>query len=744
MLAAFIFLQRTLTERAADDLRQTLRGASGYVEQEKSRLQGAAELISSDPEIGAAVTRRTVLIDKLAPYYTALHVDSLEVVDRSGRVVVSMEDTSTYGYSAIAMTDVQQALSGLSWVGLDRNSGQQDTAAGWAIRASVPLQVHSQIVGVVVVGRQLSSAFADELGNVLNADVNLIVGRKRTGSTIKDRAGLSLVGMDEPPALLKRISTGRTSIAKVDKGHGTVLSGLIPLKDSGGRWIGAIEVVRSLDTLYRLIEDLSFLLLWIGILIVIGGTVGAFYVAGRFTRRLLALQDVASQVVTHPESDAPLHDLQGTLPVGGKDEVAALARSFESMMTTLDERMAAIASLYSASQARVRELTGLAEVARLLTASRSIEETLNMLSRHVSGLVGSKAVAIYVPADDSTTILFGGHGLPEGYAALISNAILVPGNEDSPLASQAAYWTGRPAYRKVEVQGERFRAVQEVAAESGWGAATAFPLRLQDRTIGVLTCYTADSTPLPDSDMSLLTTVADQVAVAVENVKLYDRAQDVAALEERARLARELHDSVTQALFSMTLRARAVQLRLEREGIEADSPAARDLRDLSELTQGALAEMRSLIFELRPGALREEGLVAALQKQTAAIGAREGIEVTVDAPDARLPLKPSVEEHLYRLAQEALHNVVKHAQAEHVLVRLEVGPEVMTMEIRDDGTGFDPAAVPPGHLGLHTMAERTGQIGGSIEVLSAVGEGTTVRVRIPCVRATGVETCRSA
>jgi signal transduction histidine kinase len=244
--------------------------------------------------------------------------------------------------------------------------------------------------------------------------------------------------------------------------------------------------------------------------------------------------------------------------------------------------------------------------------------------------------------------------------------------------------------------------------------------------------------------MSLLTTVADQVAVAVENVKLYDRAQDVAALEERARLARELHDSVTQALFSMTLRARAVQLRLEREGIEADSPAARDLRDLSELTQGALAEMRSLIFELRPGALREEGLVAALQKQTAAIGAREGIEVTVDAPDARLPLKPSVEEHLYRLAQEALHNVVKHAQAEHVLVRLEVGPEVMTMEIRDDGTGFDPAAVPPGHLGLHTMAERTGQIGGSIEVLSAVGEGTTVRVRIPCVRATGVETCRSA
>jgi signal transduction histidine kinase len=233
--------------------------------------------------------------------------------------------------------------------------------------------------------------------------------------------------------------------------------------------------------------------------------------------------------------------------------------------------------------------------------------------------------------------------------------------------------------------------------------------------------------------MSILTTVAGQVAVAVENARLYAQAHDVAALEERARLARELHDSVTQALFSMTLHTRVAQTLLERIGDDSPERLRQTLTQLGDLTRGALAEMRALIFELRPGGLNEEGLAAALQQHCAALSAREGMEIDVVVPGTRLPFDPAVEEHLYRLAQEALHNIVKHAQATHVLVRLETDGDTVALEIADDGVGFDRASVPPGHLGLHTMRDRAGRLEGSIEIQSARGAGTTVRVVIPQV-----------
>jgi signal transduction histidine kinase len=232
---------------------------------------------------------------------------------------------------------------------------------------------------------------------------------------------------------------------------------------------------------------------------------------------------------------------------------------------------------------------------------------------------------------------------------------------------------------------------------------------------------------------NLALALASQAAVAMENAKLYEQAQEAAALEERARLARELHDSVTQALFSMTMHAEAAQMALRREGGDSAGRVARNLSQLRELTAGALAEMRALIFELRPGALQEEGLATALRKHTAALSAREGLPIEVQAPEGKVALEPSTEEHLYRLAQEALHNVVKHAGASRAVVRLE--PEErgqLVLEIDDDGAGFDPATVLDGHLGLRTMADRAQQIGGTLEVRSAPGAGTTVRVMVPC------------
>jgi PAS domain S-box-containing protein len=204
------------------------------------------------------------------------------------------------------------------------------------------------------------------------------------------------------------------------------------------------------------------------------------------------------------------------------------------------------------------------------------------------------------------------------------------------------------------------------------------------------------------------------------------QAAELAAGDARAHLARELHDSVTQALFSMTLMTRSIEMLMGRD----PEAALQRLATLRDLQRDALAEMRALIFELRPGGLEEEGLVPALRQHAAAVQGRIGLPVVVDADlEERLP--SDVEDVLYRIAQEALHNVVKHARAR--TIRLTLGPAAdgVRLVVVDDGTGFDAAAVPAGHLGLAGMKARAEAIGGQLTVESRPGKGTTIAVVVP-------------
>ncbi len=201
---------------------------------------------------------------------------------------------------------------------------------------------------------------------------------------------------------------------------------------------------------------------------------------------------------------------------------------------------------------------------------------------------------------------------------------------------------------------------------------------------------------------------------------------ELAASSERAHLARELHDSVTQALFSMTLVSRSIEMQL-RSDPEA---AMATLGQLRELQREALAEMRSLVFELRPGSIERDGLELALRTHVAALEGRVGLPIVLDVDlHDRLPLE--VEETLYRIAQEALHNVVKHASARQVRVRVSRTPGEARLTIEDDGRGFDPASVPEGHLGLTGMQARAERLGGRFSVRSRPGSGTAVRVQVP-------------
>jgi signal transduction histidine kinase len=227
--------------------------------------------------------------------------------------------------------------------------------------------------------------------------------------------------------------------------------------------------------------------------------------------------------------------------------------------------------------------------------------------------------------------------------------------------------------------------------------------------------------------------VSERRRGALELAESQRREAERAALE-RQRIARDLHDSVSQSLFSTTLRVRTAQRVLEREGLDPAGPVGEELWEIGQLTRGALAEMRALIFELRPGALAEEGLVAALAKQASALSAREGLAVEVDGPAERLPLGPEVEEQLYRLGQEALANVVKHARASSTTVRIAAEDDTVSIEVRDDGRGFDPAAVGPGHFGLRSMRGRVADLEGLLEVASQPGRGTVLRVEVPARR----------
>jgi len=205
------------------------------------------------------------------------------------------------------------------------------------------------------------------------------------------------------------------------------------------------------------------------------------------------------------------------------------------------------------------------------------------------------------------------------------------------------------------------------------------------------------------------------------------RIEQLAVVEERQRLARELHDSVAQALYTVTLYAEAARLAL---AAGKQDVVAHNLHELRSMAREALVDMRVLIFELHPPALKEQGLIAALQARLAAVEARTGLRSELQVQgDRRLPL--AVEEELYWIAQEALNHVVKHAQAQHVALQLELAAGQACLEVRDDGAGFDPGqAKQAGGLGLRGIEERVQRIRGELAVTSAPGQGTCVRVTV--------------
>ncbi len=250
------------------------------------------------------------------------------------------------------------------------------------------------------------------------------------------------------------------------------------------------------------------------------------------------------------------------------------------------------------------------------------------------------------------------------------------------------------------------------------------PLEATASTLGEL--MVASSVRLDRGALAFVQAVATQAALGLENARLIATVQDAAALEERHRLARELHDSVSQALYGIALGARTAKTQLERDPAQVSAP----LEYVLQLAEAAMLEMRALIFELRPEALELEGLVSALQKQAEALQQRYSLEVTTDLGDEP-HLSLEVKQALLRIVQEAAHNTVKHAKASHLWFSLTLQNGNLTLEVRDNGIGFDSFQSFEGHLGQRTMRERAEAIGAGYTLETAPTRGTCIRVTVP-------------
>jgi signal transduction histidine kinase len=254
------------------------------------------------------------------------------------------------------------------------------------------------------------------------------------------------------------------------------------------------------------------------------------------------------------------------------------------------------------------------------------------------------------------------------------------------------------------------------------------PITVGGEVFGVFSADYVHPRAFGDEERRLFVALAQRAALAIDTAQLYEQSQELAVVQERSRLARDLHDAVTQTLFSASLISETVP-----DLWESDQAEARQLlRELRQLSRGALAEMRGLLLELRPAALIEADMEHLLRQLSEAVTGRTGIPVEV-AVDRRCVLPPDVHVALYRIAQEALNNVVKHAHASHITVDLrcfalreESGPLGIELRVSDDGCGFDPHNIPADRLGLGIIRERAQAIGATLEIESQPGLCTQV------------------
>jgi signal transduction histidine kinase len=376
-------------------------------------------------------------------------------------------------------------------------------------------------------------------------------------------------------------------------------------------------------------------------------------------------------------------------------------------VTDISKRKATEAMLEQRVEERTQEIErrrqvadGLREILQILNSNRAVEEILGFIVEQTQHLFQASGCAIY--RRDPMT----------GRLQCQAQSGQVPSDQDGTVLDSVA------------LMNEAIILTDGSIADTSLGEQLLVPLSGRDGIYGFLLIGYQDARHFSKEEIHLAHNVANQTALAIDNARLHTQIEQSAVAAERNRIARDLHDAVTQTLFSASLIADVLPRLWGRNQSEGE----RRLAELRELTRGALAEMRTLLLELRPAKLIEVALTDLLRQLAEAIAGRARVEVDLQL-DGEGELPSDVKIAFYRIAQEALNNIAKHAHASRATIHFHQSPTLVELTVQDDGDGFVPHPIKPEHLGLGIMRERADAISAQLDLQSELGVGTTVTVQ---------------
>jgi signal transduction histidine kinase len=363
-----------------------------------------------------------------------------------------------------------------------------------------------------------------------------------------------------------------------------------------------------------------------------------------------------------------------------------------------------------------------------IAGERSVDTVLQRIVHAARELASARYAALGVPDGEGNFARFITSGMTEGEVAAMGPLPRTHGMLGATLESQDSFRT--PDIKRDP----RFRGWWP-AAHPLMASFLGVPIVAHGEVIGAF--YLTDKEGAPEfdaEDQRLIEMLAPHAAVAMENARLYERSRELSIVEERNRLARELHDSLVQKLFGVVLAAQSAGTLLER-----DVQGAREqVRVVQELAQEAVVELRALVFQLRPAEIETEGLGAALRKHVELLHRAHRAPIALELT-GEPRLRPGVDEEVFRIAQESLQNALLHAHAGEISLRLDEGPGGLTLTVADDGVGFEPdeSGLRSRRLGLTSMEERARGLGARLRIESAPGAGTTIELEVDCDADTG-------
>lgn len=654
-------------------------------------------------------------------------LEELFLIDRQGEVVVSTDvarEGAVYYNRTLFQRGSLVPATQLPFHSLPSMSGEpsflpQDRTS---VIAVVPVLDEDQRLMGVMGGR----ATVAELATILGEGTGL----GETGKAYLVDTGYSaLAGTHLTPGG-EEVTSVRTRGIDAAIQHSASGSGVYA--DSAGtsvmgiyRWLAPLGAVLSVE------QDSAEAFRAVWVTTGVNGVIALAAIALAVVASLSMTRSIADPIVELANTATQISggDLDRTARVERQDEIGALALAFNSMTAQLrdlinslenrvEERTRALRKANRALEQRALQLQTSAQVGREITSILNIDVLLPRVVETICEAFGYYHVQVFLVDRNANELVL---------RASSSNLGLEHRRLDLGLASinARAVQTGQAVLANDVVRDSGFLPDSQLPETR---SELVIPLRLGDQVIGTLDVHNRQVGAFTAEDLATIQSLGDQIVVAIENAHLYDQSRELAVLEERTRLARDLHDSVTQSLYSLVLLTEGWRRLLTSGG---SSQIQDHLGRIGEIAQQALREMRLLIHELRPPMLEQAGLVGAVRKRLDAVERRVGIEARVVMDDlVELPI--SLEEGLYWITQEALNNALKHAAASKEIVRLCVEDEMLILEIADDGNGFEPEAVEHrGGMGLASMAERARQMGGTLIIESAPGQGTTVLVKVP-------------